>query len=47
MKIVEEMTLAITVKSQDISQEIVENKPVIVLEQTGGALSVMKEGTRR
>lgn len=45
--ITEEMTLAITVKNQDILQEIVENKLVIVLEQMEGVLSVMKEVTRR
>ena len=45
--ITEEMTLAITVKNQDILQEIVENKPVIVLEQMEGVSSVMKEVTRR
>ena len=43
----EEMTHAITVKSLDILREIVENKHVIVLEQMVGALSVMKEGTKR
>lgn len=42
-----EMTLAITVKNQDISREIVENKLVIVLEQMGGVSFAMKEGTRR
>lgn len=45
--ITEEMILAITVKNQDILQEIVENKPVIVLEQMEGVSSVMKEVTRR
>ena len=44
---VEEMTLAITVKSQDILQEIVENKLVIVLGQMEDASSVTKEGTRK
>lgn len=43
----EEMTLVITVKNRDISQEIVENKLVIVLEQMEGVLSVMKEVTRK
>jgi len=45
--ITEEMILAITVKNQDILQEIVENKPVIVLAQMEGVSSVMKEVTRR
>lgn len=45
--ITEEMTLVITVKNQDILQEIVENKLVIVLEQMEGVSSVMKEVTRR
>ena len=44
---VEEMTLAITVKSQDILQEIVENKLVIVLGQMEDASSVTKEVTRK
>jgi len=42
-----EMTHVITAKSQDISQEIVENKLVIVLELMEGVSFVMKEDTRR
>ena len=41
------MILVITAKSQDILQEIAENKLVIVPEQMVDVLFVMKEGIRK